>query len=738
MDIRDILLICAFVADLFLALIVVKANRRKESNITYGLVAILVGLWSLGIAGFRASTNYEIQLFWNREFILAAALIGSSFFHFSIVFSDTKIKINNWIRILIYLPNLLIIWAIFTPGVLIQDIKIRVWGNESILGWGYIYYGIYFSFLWILSSYNLIKKYIRSKGIFRAQLRYILIGTIFSMLFGSIFDLFFILFGNYKWIWLGPYSSFTFVLFSTYAIVRYRLMDIRIVARKTFIYFGVALFSYIAYNLIILGYTKYFGSVYDANTMIVGIAIAPIFVAGFYLVDKLLTNVANKYFFSGLYNYQLTITNLSRELSHFNDLNKIVDLIVETIKSTMRLNRAGVLLIDQAQTPVLYRIAKVIGFNEKNGISLVKDNFLTQYLQKTQKPLVLEELDMLARDAKKEVDKNNFVQLHDNMVKIEASLCLPILGSQKLIGIIVLGGKISGDAYLKEDLDLLSTLSFQAGIAIENARLFSEVKDFNKTLKQKVDEQTKDLRQQAEHLKKLLAMRSEFLDIASHQLKTPVSVILGTASMFREGTMDKLPKEQQQKFMDNIFFKAKKLGTIINDILRASEMDTENFQLLPGSLKSIQVETIGQSLIEDFENEAKEKGVEFKVVSPKQKLAPVLADHDFLEQAIYNLVDNAIKYTKQGSVTLSFIDAEQNINIEVKDTGVGIPEVDKTKLFGKFNRAANAVDMYTDGSGLGLFIVKKIVEAHPGGKISFTSQEGQGTTFIITLPKIKK
>jgi len=96
-----------------------------------------------------------------------------------------------------------------------------------------------------------------------------------------------------------------------------------------------------------------------------------------------------------------------------------------------------------------------------------------------------------------------------------------------------------------------------------------------KSLEDQVEQKTKDLKERAEHLKKLLIMRSEFLDIASHQLKTPVSVILGVASMFKEGNMDKLPKEQQLKFLDNIFHKAKKLSVITDDILRASEMDTD-------------------------------------------------------------------------------------------------------------------------------------------------------------------
>ena len=308
------------------------------------------------------------------------------------------------------------------------------------------------------------------------------------------------------------------------------------------------------------------------------------------------------------------------------------------------------------------------------------------------------------------------------------------MSSNVLIGIIVLGAKISNGPYTEEDLELLNTLAYQAGIAIDNARLYKEVQDFNKTLKGKVDEQTKDLKEQAEHLKKLLQMRSEFLDIASHQLKTPVSVILGTISMFKEGSIQKLPQEQQNKFIDNIFYKAKKLSTIINDILRASEMDTDQFELIPDNIKSTKPEDVLQSVYNELKSEAEQKGLRFTFDKPKKAVGVIMADADFLEQAVYNLVDNAIKYTAKGFVKVVLSQASNRVIIQIADSGIGIPAPDQKKMFDKFSRAKNAVDMYTDGSGLGLFIVKKVVEAHNDGHVTFGSEENKGTTFTISLP----
>ncbi|MEK7167685.1 MAG: HAMP domain-containing sensor histidine kinase, partial [Patescibacteria group bacterium] len=261
-----------------------------------------------------------------------------------------------------------------------------------------------------------------------------------------------------------------------------------------------------------------------------------------------------------------------------------------------------------------------------------------------------------------------------------------------------------------------------------------EVESLNKQLK-KV---SKELEKKNIHLGKLLEMRSEFLDIASHQLKTPVSVILGTSSMFREGTMDKLSKEEQAHFIDNIFQKAKKLNSIISDILRASEMDTEEFKLDEKIIHPTPLEEVAESVYEDLKDLAKEKGLEFSLVKPEKPLPQIMADPDFLSHAIFNLADNAIKYTAKGSVKMALSEDKGRVILKVSDTGIGIPSTDQKRMFDKFARAKNAVNMYTDGSGLGLFIVKKITEAHPGGKIGFESQENKGTTFAISFPGLKK
>jgi signal transduction histidine kinase len=208
--------------------------------------------------------------------------------------------------------------------------------------------------------------------------------------------------------------------------------------------------------------------------------------------------------------------------------------------------------------------------------------------------------------------------------------------------------------------------------------------------------------------------------------------------MFRDGSMEKLSAQERQRFLDNIYRKTEKLNVIIADILRASEIDSEEFKIEPQNARPVQVEELLKSIYDDLHELADEKKVKLEIKLPSKLSPKILSNADFLEQALYNLVDNAIKYTSVGSVIAELTSTPTQVVVKVSDSGIGIPANDKKKMFDKFSRAKNAVDMYTDGSGLGLFIVKKIVEAHPGGTITFDSTEGKGTTFTVTLPVVKK
>jgi len=716
-------------ASVILGGIVYFKNRKAQINILFAIFTASVALWSFGYYFWQISTNSEAALFWSRTLMAGAIFIPVTYFNFVLVLTDLFQKRKKFL-IFSYFIFFAFFLSNFTPLFVNRIEPLYSFEFWPLPGPAFhIFLVIWFAYV-IYSTFLLFQKYKLSQGIKKEQLKYVFIGMVIGFAGGST---------NYFLWYKIPIPPFANILVSVYvgaiayAIIRYRLMDIRIIVRKIFIYFGVAVFTYGIFYLVAWSYAQIFGNVFAISGYLAGIFIAPAFVFSFDKFNKWLRVIANKYFFASLSNYQGTITRLSEELNYLTDLDQIINSIVDTIKQTMQLDRAGVLLIDETKKPVHYTIAKTIGFNEANGISLVKESFLTQYFVKNKIPLITDEFDFLVKEAKTDREKSNFLRLKNHMEKIEASLCLPLLSGNKLIGIIVLGSKISKEAYTKEDLELLSTLSYQAGIAIDNAILYQKVSDLSKNLQKKVDEQTKDIQAKAEHLKKLLEMRSEFLDIASHQLRTPTSVIIGMTSMLKEPG-GKLDKEKKDRFIDSIFQKSKKLEQIINDILSASEMDTEEFTINPDSMKQVQPEETIDRIMLDAQEWGSKRSISVKFIKPKKPVSTILADQRYLEHTISNLVDNAVKYTMKGFVKISLEEKDKRVYIKVQDSGIGIPKEDIPKLFGKFIRAKNARQTYTDGSGLGLFIIKKIVDAHKGAKIEVDSVENKGTTFILSFP----
>jgi len=234
----------------------------------------------------------------------------------------------------------------------------------------------------------------------------------------------------------------------------------------------------------------------------------------------------------------------------------------------------------------------------------------------------------------------------------------------------------------------------------------------------------------------VLRLRSEFIDFASFQLRTPSSAIMSGLSLMKEGLVEKMPPETKAQFIDNLYRRAEQMGQVIRDILQASEFDTKKFDFADKHLTSINAVEMVEKIKKDFEEAARDKGLEL-IIKNEATATTVKTFADYLEEAVSNIVDNAVTFTKQGGVIISLRNEGQNLLIEVIDTGIGIPAEDLTTIFERYGRAGNANMVDSGGTGLGLFIAKEVIEAHKGGSIACKSVVGRGSTFTIKLPVAK-
>ncbi len=225
--------------------------------------------------------------------------------------------------------------------------------------------------------------------------------------------------------------------------------------------------------------------------------------------------------------------------------------------------------------------------------------------------------------------------------------------------------------------------------------------------------------------------KSEFISIAAHQLRTPLSATKWIFRMLLDGDVGKVTKEQEDLLQKGYDSNERIIG-LVGDMLSVARIEEGRFGYEFSSVDV--VELIKKSLV-TYEVKAQEKKIKIDLDLPEEKMNPVKMDPEKIELAFSNLVDNALKYTPEGGVISISLkkDGDDYIKISVKDSGVGIPKDQKERLFHKFFRGSNVIKMQTEGTGLGLFITKNIIVRH-GGRIWVESSEGKGTSFNFTLP----
>jgi len=225
-------------------------------------------------------------------------------------------------------------------------------------------------------------------------------------------------------------------------------------------------------------------------------------------------------------------------------------------------------------------------------------------------------------------------------------------------------------------------------------------------------------------------MKSEFVSLAAHQLRTPSSAVKWTIKMVLDGELGKINKEQRE-FLTDSYNSNERMIALINNLLNIARIEEGRYIFKPVLTN---IREIIEDVIDLYKEEAKKKGIKIEFKEPKKKLPKVVLDVEKMQIAIDNLVRNAIKYTlSDGKVIISLKYLKKTIEFSIKDTGVGIPKQQQNRVFVKFFRGSNIMRMETEGTGLGLFIAKNIIEAH-GGKIWFESEKDKGSTFYFTIP----
>jgi signal transduction histidine kinase len=343
---------------------------------------------------------------------------------------------------------------------------------------------------------------------------------------------------------------------------------------------------------------------------------------------------------------------------------------------------------------------------------------------KTEELLTVVNLEGLSSDQIADYLKLNAedVELIRKMFGLKVVCCVKLTAPQRLVGVLVIGYTEDLPQGLSEfDRSLFLRLSEAVGIAIDHRILFAENQHM-----------VGQLQRSNERLKLLDRTKDDFISMASHQLRTPLTSVKGYVSMVLDGDAGEL-SEQQRKLLNQSFVSSQRMAYLISDLLNVSRLRTGKFVIesAPCDLSKVIEQEVSQ-LIET----AKSRDLTLAYHKPKHFPALML-DENKLRQVIMNFIDNAIYYTPGGGhIDVYLEDKPESIEFRVVDDGVGVPRSEQHHLFSKFYRAKNAQGMRPDGTGLGIFMAKKVIIAQ-GGAIIFKSKEGKGSIFGFTFPKSK-
>lgn len=683
-------------------------NSRKRVNLYFFGLTIGLAIWCLGMNFFRIASA-ENSYLWGSVVYLGVSIALISFLLFSFVFPSGEI------------PRRLIFWIPFSVSSL-YVLVVSVWPRgvfslivgdglqrELHFNGGFYAHSAVTIVFFLFSFYNLLKKHNRASGITKVQLKYFYLGALLTCLTGLFFNALLPSIGNANLNWIGPAGTTFLVGFTSYAIVKHRMMDIRMVVARSVAYTLLVAAMAGFYAGAVLGIERIF---FDVNELDLAqgalrTVLAVIMAFSFQPLKKWITNATDKFFFKNQYDAEAFLDTLAHTIGSTIVLIELIFKTLTLVRERMRITRGMMVLLTDggsvynSQTFGYGQMPKI---NAEDMVRLAKDGIL-----------VYDELE----------DSSRYKKL---LKKYDVSVSVPLKTENDTQGVLLLGEKLSGDMFNQKDLKVFEIIAPELAVAITNAKAFEKIDKFNVTLRQEIKKATSELEQKNEQLRELDKAKDEFISMASHQLRTPLTAIKGYLSMLLEGDAGEI-KVSQYDFVNEAFQGANRMVGLINDLLNVSRMETGRFFLEP---TEVDLDIVVQEEIKQLQNHAKEKKLYLKY-QKKGKVPKVWADETKIRQVVMNFMDNALYYTTDGGVTITLESDGKNVVYKVSDTGIGVPKEQQKNLFTKFYRADNARHVRPDGTGLGIYLAKKVMDDH-GGSLIFHSVEGKGSTFGFKFP----
>lgn len=715
------LIIIASISQILVALFVISRDRRNLSNVLFFLISMATLCWALSNYLTITILGSPNVLYVVRMILFFVVIQNTFFYMFARTFPADHWKHSKvWLAVYIGFSVVTAITTIspfvFTSVGVQDGLAVTQAGPAILIFIAHASISIIFAFK------SLVKKVRESSGPRKRQFEILLIASLLTWIIVPITN--FVLTPLLKttiFIELGPLYSLAFASLIAYAIVAQNMFDIKRTVARSVAYILSLGFIGLIYGLMIfiLSFFLASDSRFDSIDRVIYILLALVSAVLYAPIKKFFDKLTNRIFFQDAYDAQKFLDQLNKTIVADIELSVLLRHTTEVIQQNLKAEFCTVeVLVDGS------------GSEHEIGTTMLnmdkKDNqFLIDSISNLgQKILLTDGIE----------DKNNKLKkiLLSKDIGIVARLTPGNLPPNQSVAYLFIGSKKSGNSYNKQDVMVLEIITDQMLIAIQNALRFEEIQGFAARLQKEVNEATAKLQNSNRKLLALDETKDEFISMASHQLRTPLTSVKGYMSMVLEGDAGKLNK-QQEKLLNQAFVSSQRMVYLIADLLNVSRLKAGNFII---DRKPVNLSEIVESEISQLIQTAKTKNM--KLIYNKSKPFPdLMLDETKIRQVIMNFADNAIFYTPNGGkIMLELKEDKNNIYFTVQDSGMGVPASERGKIFTKFYRATNAKKARPDGTGLGLFMAKKAVEAQ-GGSLIFHSVEGKGSTFGFTFNKKK-
>jgi len=678
----------AFLAGFSVGVFVYIKNPKKEINIVLSLLILVVSIWTLILFISKFAYAQETIFMLMRLNFSVMTFGPLLFLVFVEIFPNYPVKENKY---LFYyaLPIPLLLLSVFSPYFVINVSNVN--GNiELKRGILHLVWSGYFVIYVVIALSRLLSKYRRSKSLIKLQIQYVFAGFYLMILCGSITNIVLPLFKINSFIHYGPLFTLPFIALLSYSILKHRLLDIAIFIKKSLVYFVLVTFISTVYILMFLLTRSVFSNAHISVSIFVSLLSAVLIAVTMDPLKDLIGRWTDKIFFKGKYDYYKVLKTLIQTLNSVVKVDEVLTKVIDTITEAMRLEYTAIFILERNTNTFTANRTSKDGLTWAGSIE--QEDPLVAYISEKKDALVYDELGYLI------TDKDRSAVVKDSFIRLKAKVFIPIILKEKLIGLLVLGGKKSDDIFTQEDLDLLNMIAHQISVVLENTNLYEQMLNTAK-----------------------LALVGTMAAGMAHEIRNPLTSMKTFIQLLPDKHTD---KEFVERFNAVVGEEINRLDRLTEDLLSFAKPKLHRYE-------QIDVNYFVEKVIELFEMQTGKKKIQ--ITKLLKNVPKVYADEEQLTQVFMNMFLNSMQALEaKKSITIETgIDIGENlqklVTISINDTGSGIPDHILERIFDPFFTTKK------EGTGLGLAICLKIIQEH-NGFIKVKSRVNEGTSFKIFLP----